>query len=58
MNTLGIEAQSLFDKNTLTKKKEEDEVLKDFLREYDIENIKNTTHEQAKIPENFFFLWR
>ena len=55
LNTLGIEAQSPFDKNTLTKKKEEDEVLKDFLREYDIENIKNTTHEQAKIPENIFF---
>ena len=58
LNTLGIEAQSPFDKNTLTKKKEEDEVLKDFLREYDIENIKNATHEQAKIPENIFFLWR
>ena len=55
LNTLGIEAQIPFDKNTLTKKKEEDEVFKDFLREYDIENIKNTTHEQAKIPENIFF---
>ena len=58
VNTLGTEAQSLFDKDCLTKKKEEDEVLKNLMEEYDIENIRDTMDETAQVPESiFFFLW-
>ena len=31
--------------------------LKFFLEEYDIENIKGTMDESAKLPENILFLW-
>ena len=55
VNTLGTEAQSLFDKDCLTKKKEEDEVLKNLMEEYDIENIRDTMDETAQVPESFFF---
>ena len=57
VNSLGTDVQSLFDKDSLTKEEEEDEVLKNFLEEYDIENIKDTMDESAKLPENIFFLW-
>ena len=55
VNTLGTEAQSLFDKDSLTKKEEEDEVLKNLMEEYDIENIRDTMDETAQVPESFFF---
>ena len=55
VNSLGTDVQSLFDKDSLTKKEEEDEVLKNFLEEYDIENIKDTMDESAKLPERIFF---
>ena len=55
VNSLGTDVQSLFDKDSLTKKEEEDEVLKIFLEEYDIENIKDTMDESAKLPESIFF---
>ena len=47
-NALGTEAQSLFDQNAPpSKKEEEDEILKDFMEEYHIENIKDTMDETA-----------
>ena len=55
VNSLGTDVQSLFDKDSLSKKEEEDEVLKKIMEEYDIENIKDTMDESAKVPENFFF---
>ena len=55
VNSLGTDVQSLFDKDSLTKKEEEDEVLKNFLEEYDIENIKDTMDESTKLPESIFF---
>ena len=54
-NMLGTEAQSLFDKDSLTKKEEEDEILKDLMEEYSIKNIRDTMHETALVPESFFF---
>ena len=58
INTLGTEAQSLFDKEFLTKKEEEDEVLKNLMEEYNIENIRDTMDETAQVPEGiYFFLW-
>ena len=57
VNTLSIEEQSLFDKDSLTKK-EEDEVLKNLMEEYDIKNIRDTMDETAQVPESiYFFLW-
>ena len=57
-NALGTEAQSLFEQNASpTKKEEEDEILKDFMEEYEIEKIRDTMDETAQVPESFFFLW-
>ena len=57
VNSLGTDVQSLFDKDSLSKKEEEDEVLKKIMEEYDIENIKDTMDESAKVPEKFFFFF-
>ena len=57
VNTLGTEAQSLFDKDSLTKKEEEDEVLKNLMEEYDIENIRDTMDETAQVPESIYFFY-
>ena len=58
-NALGTEAQNLFDQNASpTKKEEEDEILKDFMEEYEIEKIRDTMDETAQVPESiFFFIW-
>ena len=57
INSLGTNAQSLFDKDSLTKKEEEDEVPKIFMEECDIENIKDTMGESAQVPESIFFFF-
>ena len=58
LNSLGTTAQNLFDTDAPpSKKEEEDEILKDFMEEYDIENIKNTMDETAQVPESFFFFY-
>ena len=57
-NALGTEAQSLFDQNAPpSKKEEEDEILKDFMEEYDIENIRDTMDETAQVPESIYFFY-
>ena len=56
-NALGTEAQNLFDQNAQPTKKEEDEILKDFMEEYKIEEIRDMMDETAEVPESFFFLW-
>ena len=56
-NALGTEAQNLFDQNASpTKKEEEDEILKVFMEEYEIEKIRDTMDETAQVPESIFFL--
>ena len=58
-NALGTDAQSLFDQNASSnKKEEEDEFLKDLMEENDIENIRNTMDETAQVPESIFLWWR
>ena len=57
INSLGTNAQSLFDKDSLTKKEEEDEVPKIFMEECDIENIKDAMGESAQVPESIFFFF-
>ena len=55
-NALGTEAQNLFDQNApLTKKEEENEILKDFMEEYKIEEIRDTMDETAQVPESIYF---
>ena len=57
-NALGTDTQSLFDQNASpTKKEEEDEILKGFMEEYDIENIRNTMDETAQVPESIYFFY-
>ena len=57
-NALGTEAQNLFDQNASpTKKEEEDEILKDFMEEYKIEEITDTMDETAQIPESISFFY-
>ena len=55
INSLGTNAQSLFDKDSLTKKEEEDEVPKIFMEECDIENIKDTMMNLLKFQKVFIF---
>ena len=59
LNSLGVEAQNLFNQDaSLTKKEEQDEILKDFMEEYKIDDIRDTMDETAQVPENiYFFLW-
>ena len=58
INFLGAEAESLFDKAAPPSKKEqEDEILKEVMKEYNIEGIKETMDETAQIPENIFFFY-
>ena len=55
-NALGTEAQNLFDQNAPpTKKEEESEILKDFMEEYKIEEIRDTMDETAQVPESIYF---
>ena len=56
LNSLGVEAQNLFDQDaSLTKKEEQDEILKDFMEEYKIDDIRDTMDETAQVPEKIFF---
>ena len=57
INSLGTNAQNLFDKDSLTKKEEEDEVPKIFMEDCDIENIKDTMDESAQVPESIYFFY-
>ena len=58
LNSLGTTAQNLFDTDAPpSKKEEEDEILKDIMDEYDIENIKNTMDETAQVPESIYLFY-
>ena len=58
LDTLGVEAEDLFN-DVPTKKEEEDEVLQKIIDEYNIPGMKETMDETGKMPKNiYFFLWR
>ena len=58
LNTLGIEAEDLFDPRAHpTKKEEEDEILKDIMDEYEIDKIRDTMDETAQVPESIYFFY-
>ena len=57
LNTLGTEAEDLFDPSApLTKKEEEDEILKDIMDEYETDKIRDTMDEAAQVPESIYFV--
>ena len=56
LDTLGVEAEQLFN-NVPTKKEEEDEVLQKIIEEYDIPGTKETIDETGKMPDNIYFFF-
>ena len=58
VQVLGSEAEDLFDPAApLTKKEEEDEILKDLMEEYGVQDIKKTMDETGQIPESIYFFY-
>ena len=58
IQTLGTEAEELFDSNAPpTKKEEEDEILKKIMDEYNIDDIKDTMNETGQVPESIYFFY-
>ena len=58
LNTLGIEAEDLFDPSApLIKKEEEDEILIDIMDEYETDIIRDTMDETAQVPESIYFFY-
>ena len=55
LNRLGTETEDLFNSDALPSKKEEDEILKDIMSEYEIDKIRGTMDEKGQIPESIFF---
>ena len=55
LNTLGVEAEDLFN-NVLTKK-EEEEVLQKIIVEYDVPGMKETMDETGKMADNIYFFY-
>ena len=57
LNSLGTNAQNLFDVNAPPSKKEEEEILKDIMDEYEIEKIRDTMDESAQVPESIYLFY-
>ena len=58
LNTLGKEAEDLFDPRAPPpKKKEDDEILKHIMDEYEIDQIRDTMDETAQVPESIYFFY-
>ena len=56
LDTLGVEAEDLFN-NVPTKKEEEDEVLQKIIDEYDIPGMKESMDEAGEMPDNIYFFY-
>ena len=58
VETLGTEAEDYFNPRAPpTKKEEEDEILKDLMDKYNVEDIKDTMDEPGQVPESIFFFY-
>ena len=58
LDTLGTEAEDLFNVNAPpTKKEEEDEILKDIIDEYNIPDMKDTMDKTSQVPESIYFFY-
>ena len=56
VETLGTEAEDLFNlRAPPAKKEEEDEILKDLMDKYNVEDIKDTMDETGQVPESIYF---
>ena len=56
IRTLGTEVEDLLnDKALPTKKEEEDEILKDLMDQYKVEDIKDTMDEPGQVLESIYF---
>ena len=55
---LGADAEDLFDPTApLTKKEEEDEILKNLMKEYGVEDIKKTMDKTSQVPKSIYFFY-
>ena len=54
LNRLGTAAEDLFNSDALLSKKEEDEILKDIMNEYEIDKIRDTINKKGEIPESIY----
>ena len=58
IQTLGTEAEDLFDDNAPpTKNEEEDKVLKGLMDQYNVEDIKDTMDKTGQVPESIYFFY-
>ena len=57
IQTLGTKAEDLFNDNAPPTKKEEDEILKDLMNQYNVEDIKGTMDETGHVPESTYFFY-
>ena len=57
IETIGTEAEDLFNSNASPTKKEEDEVLKNIIDEYNLDGMKNTMDETGQVPESIYFFY-
>ena len=57
IQSLGVETKDLFNENSLSTKKEEeeDEVLKNLMDGYQFEDIKDSMDETGQVPESIYF---
>ena len=55
---LATDAEDLFDPTApLTKKEEEDEILKNLMKEYGVEDIKKTMDKTGQVPKSIYFFY-
>ena len=58
LQTLDTEAEDLLNPNARpTKKEEEDEILKNLMNEFDVEDIRDTMDETGKVPDSVYFFY-
>ena len=57
VQVLGTEVEDLFDPAAPLTKKKEDEILKDLMEEYGVQDIKKTMDETGQVPESIYFFY-
>ena len=57
LTSLGTEAEDLFNSDAPPSKKEEDEILKKIMDEYEVEKIRDTMDEKGTVPESIYFFY-
>ena len=57
IETLGTNAEELFNVENLTSQEKEDQVFKKIKEEYGFEDIKDTMDEERNVPESIYFFY-